>query len=198
VTGSVEFLAGMDEGIVRHARVLLRRARVGMVEHLNVQAITETSLTLQDGRSLPFDVVVWAGGVQAPPVVRALPVAHGHSGRLRVDGFLEVIDRPGVFGVGDVAEFVDATTGIAAPATAQAALAEAPIAAANLVARALGRPMRPFVYRERGVVVAVGLGRGAGRAAGITIWGRPAAALKKAVEKGYAFATESGTTPRGL
>ena len=49
------------------------------------------------------------------------------------------------------------------PSTAQAALAEAPVAAANLVARWNGEPMRPFRYRERGVVVALGVGRAAGK-----------------------------------
>ena len=38
----------------------------------------------------------------------------------------------------------------------------------------------------------------AGRAGGLTLWGRPASLVKKAVERGYSFATEHGTTPRGL
>ncbi len=198
VTGSVPFLAGLPDPVIEHARTLLARAKVQLVEHRNVTKVEETHVVLEDGERIPFDLSVWCAGVQAPGVIRTLPAEHGHSGRLKVDAHLELPGYPGIFAVGDVAEFQDPTTGVIAPATAQAALAEAPIAAANLVARGLGRPLRPFVYRERGVIVAVGIGKGSGRAGGLTLWGRPAALVKKFVEKGYAFATEHGTTPRGL
>ncbi|HEY6238487.1 MAG TPA: hypothetical protein VIZ68_04805, partial [Thermoplasmata archaeon] len=114
------------------------------------------------------------------------------------DAHLEVPHHPGAFAVGDVAEFQDPTTGVIAPATAQAALAEAPVAGANLVARVLGRPLVVFRYRQRGVIVSVGVGKASGRAAGLTIWGNPAAILKTFVEKGYSYATKHRTTPRGL
>ncbi|MCI4354022.1 MAG: FAD-dependent oxidoreductase [Thermoplasmata archaeon] len=198
ITGSVPFLAGLPDPVVQHARTLLTKAKVRLLEHRNVTRVEETQVVLEDGEKVPFDVSAWCAGVQAPGVIRALPVPHGHSGRVTVDPYLEIPGFPGVFAVGDVAEFQDPTTGVIAPATAQAALAEAPVAAANIVARARGRPMTPFVYRERGVIVAVGIGKGSGRAGGLTVWGRPAALVKKVVEKGYAYATEHGTTPRGL
>ncbi|MCI4360618.1 MAG: FAD-dependent oxidoreductase, partial [Thermoplasmata archaeon] len=184
--------------VIAHARTLLTKAKVRLIENRNVTRVDETELHLENGDRVPFDLSVWAAGVQAPGVIRAIPGEHGHGGRLKVDAHLEVLGHPGVFAVGDVAEFQDPTTGVIAPATAQAALAEAPVAAANLVARARGRPLVPFVYREKGVIVAVGIGKGAGRAAGLTLWGRPAALVKKAVEKGYSFAAEHGTPPRGL
>ena len=198
VTGSVPFLDGFPDPVIEHARELLARARVHLIEHRNVTRVDPTELRLENGDAVPFDLSVWCAGVQAPAVVRALSVEHGRSGRLKVDPNLEVVGHPGVFAVGDVAEFRDPTTGVIAPATAQAALAEAPVAAANLLARVRGSAMRPFVYRERGVIVAVGIGRGAGRAGGLTLWGRPASLVKKFVERGYSYAAEHGTTPRGL
>jgi NADH:ubiquinone reductase (H+-translocating) len=198
VTGSVPFLAGLPDAVIAHARTLLARAKVHLLEHRNVTRVDETELILANGERVPFDLCVWCAGVQAPGVIRALPVEHGHSGRVKVDANLELVGHPGAFAVGDVAEFQDPATGILAPATAQAALAEAPIAAANLVARARGAALKPFVYREHGVIVAVGIGQASGRASGLTLWGRPASFVKKAVEKGYSFAAEHGTTPRGL
>ena len=198
VTGALPFLPGFPEPLVRHARRLLGRARVRMVEHLNVTRVDANELTLENGDRLAFDLAVWCAGVQAPNVVRNLPVPHGHSGRVRVDANLEIPGHPGAFAVGDAAEFQDPATGMIAPATAQAALAEAPIAAANLLARARRRALVPFRYREKGVVIAVGVGRGAGRAGGLTLWGSPAALLKAAVDRGYAYAAEHRTVPRGL
>lgn len=198
VTGALPFLAGFPEPILRHARRILGRANVRLVEHLNVTRVEPGGLLLENGDRLPLDVVVWCAGVQAPNLVRALAAPHGHGGRVTVDAHLEIPGHPGAFAVGDVAEFTDARTGVIAPATAQAALAEAAIAARNLRARLDGAPLVPFEYRERGVIVALGVGSAAGRARGVTLWGSPAALLKAAIDRGYAFAAEHRTTPRGL
>jgi NADH dehydrogenase FAD-containing subunit len=58
--------------------------------------------------------------------------------------------------------------------------------------------MRPFRYRERGVVVALGVGRAAGKFSRVTVWGSPARLLKTLVEREYAKATEHGRAPPGL
>jgi NADH:ubiquinone reductase (H+-translocating) len=198
VCGALPFLAGFSPGLIRHARRMLYEAGVVVHEGVNAKAIEPHQAILEDGTVFPFDVAVWAAGVQAPDVVRTLPVAHGHGGRLKVDAHLELPERPGVFGVGDAIEFEDPETHLLVPGTAQAALAEAPVAAENLVARWQGRSMRPFHYRERGVVVALGVGKAAAKLSRVTIWGSPARLLKTLVEKEYANATEHGRSPPGL
>lgn len=198
VCGALPFLAGFPASLVRHARAMLYEAGVVLHEGANVREVQAEKAILENGTEFPFDLAVWAAGIQAPDLVKALPVPHGRGGRLKVNEFLELVDRAGVFGVGDVVEFEDPQTHIVAPSTAQAALAEAPVAAANLVARWSGRPMKPFRYRERGVVVALGVGRGAGKVSRVTIWGSPARLLKTLVEKEYESATEHGRKPPGI
>lgn len=198
VTGSVPFLEGLPSGLVAHARALLARAHVRMIEAKNAKTVRPDAVVLADGTEVPFDVAAWCAGVQAPPLLRSLPVPHGHGGRLAVDPHLELPGFPGVFAVGDVAEFVDPRTRMVVPATAQAALAEAPVAATNLLARLTGRPLRSFVYREHGVIVSLGLRQAAAAAGRLTIWGSPAALFKRVVEKEYAVATGHGAAPPGL
>ncbi|MHB1434833.1 MAG: hypothetical protein ACYCPN_03470 [Thermoplasmata archaeon] len=105
---------------------------------------------------LSAEAIVWCAGLEAPPIVAGLPVPHGRGGRLRVEPTLELPGHPGVFAAGDILEIQDPTTGLPVPATAQAALAEARVAGASLSARRRGRPLRPFRYRERGVILAFG------------------------------------------
>jgi NADH dehydrogenase len=198
VCGALPFLAGLPAGLVSHARRLLYDAGVVVHEGVNVRSVEPDRAVLDDGSELPFDLAVWAAGIRAPDVVRSLPVPHGRGGRLKVTEHLELVDRPGVFGVGDVVEFEDPRTHMVVPSTAQAALAEAPVAAANLVSRWNGGPMRPFRYHERGAVVALGVGRAAGKLSRVTIWGSPARLLKTLVEREYASATEHGRSPPGL
>ncbi len=195
LTGALPFLAGLPPRLVAHAREVLRRAGVAVVHGYNVTRVDPGRVTLEDGTALACDLAVWCAGLEAPDVVRELPVPHGRSGRIRVDPTLMVPGHPGVAGVGDVIEFVDPETGMMVPGTAQAALAEAKTAAANLIAQWRGEPMSAFHYRERGVVVALGLGKAAGSVRQLTIWGSPAALLKRAVQRDYARAAERGDTP---
>jgi NADH:ubiquinone reductase (H+-translocating) len=195
LTGSLPFLAGFSSTIVERARTTLARVGVTLVHGFNVTRVDPARLTLEDGSVLAFDVAVWCAGLEAPPVIRELPVPHGRAGRVVVEPTLELPERPGVFAVGDVAELRDPRTAEPVPATAQAALAGARVAAANVVARWNGTRLRPFEYRERGVVVALGIGRAAGAVRRVPVWGSPAAVLKRVVQRDYAAALERGGAP---
>jgi NADH:quinone reductase (non-electrogenic) len=192
VTGKVPFLDGMPEGLVRHARRLLVKSGVDLIEGLNVERIDAKLARLEGGVTVPFDVAVWCAGVQVPPIVRALPTVHSRAGRIAVDEYLALPEWPGVFGVGDVIEFKDPATGMLVPATAQAALAEAPMAGRNAVAWLTGGRLQPFRYREKGVIVSVGVGRGAGKVARATVWGSPAALIAALQQRQYAYRVRHG------
>lgn len=197
VTGSVPFLAGFPAPVVERARTWLRRAGVSLVHGVNVLHVEPGRLTLEDGTAFAFDVAVWCAGLEAPPVVRQLAVPHGRAGRLAVDAHLELPGRPGVFAVGDVAEWRAPGAAEAVPATAQVALSEARTAARNVLARWTGAALEPYVYRERGVVVALGRRRAAGRFGPLTLWSSPAALLKRAVQREYARSVSRGE-PSGV
>lgn len=192
LSGALPFLAGFPPRLIDHARKILHDIGVTIVHGLNVVKVETNRVHLEDGSVLACDAAVWCAGVEAPTVVRDLSVPHGRGGRIATEPTLEVTGHPGVFAVGDVAEFKDPTTGMLVPGTAQAALAEARTAARNIVARATGTAVQPFRYRERGVVVALGVGKGAGVLSRVTIWGSPARLLKRVVEKEYSRSAERG------
>jgi NADH:ubiquinone reductase (H+-translocating) len=198
VTGSLPFLAGLPPSLVAHARELLAKAGVSVIHGINVQKVEPNRLFLEDGSVLAADVIAWCAGLEAPPIVQDLPVPHGKGGRIAVAETLEVPGHPGVFAVGDVVEFKDPATGLLVPGTAQAALAEARLAARNIVARWSGARMEPFQYRERGALVSVGRGRGAAALRHVTLWGSPAALLKRLIARDYAKSIEGGDPPSGL
>ena len=198
LSGSLPFLAGFPPPLIEHARRILHEIGVTIIHGLNVVNVEANRVHLEDGSVLACDAAVWCAGVEAPAIVRELAVPHGKGGRIATEATLEVPGHSGVFAVGDVAEFRDPATGMLVPGTAQAALAEARVAAHNIVARANGAEPEVFRYRERGVIVALGVGRGAGTLGRVTIWGSPARLLKHLVERGYSRAAEHGESSRLL
>jgi NADH dehydrogenase len=192
LTGPMPLLLGFPEPIIRHSRTLLETAGIAIRENSPVVRVEPGRITLKDGTTLDFDLCVWCAGVEAPPVVAQLPIEHGRGKRLKVSPNLELTPYRGVFAVGDVIEYANPGTGVLVPGTAQAALAAAPVAGYNVVARHLGKRLKRFSYREKGVIISLGLGKGAGRAGPVTLWGRPAYVLKSLVEAEYSLAVQRG------
>ena len=100
------------------------------------------------------NTVIWAGGVKTNPVVAAVAVPHAKDGRLIVDTSFRASGRDDVLALGDAAFFEQ--DGKALPMLAQVAVLQAPAAAANVARLVRGEPTRPYVYKRKGDLVALG------------------------------------------
>jgi NADH dehydrogenase len=185
LAGHGPFLSGLPEKLVARVRAELSALGIELVEGARVAAVEPGSARLDNGTTRRFDVLVWCGGLSAPPIVRNLPEPHGPGGRLRVTSFLEVYGRPGVFCIGDSAAILDPVDGSPVPSTAQAALEEAPVAARNALARMYGGRFEIFRYRPRGVAVSIGGGRAVAARGDTVVDGRAAGILDRLVEREY-------------
>jgi len=99
--------------------------------------------------------VLWAAGVKASALARALGAALDRAGRVQVEKDLSVPGRPEIFVVGDLATLTDAK-GKPLPGTAPAAIQEGRWAAENVIRRVAGEQTRPFKYRDRGNMATIG------------------------------------------
>jgi NADH:ubiquinone reductase (H+-translocating) len=178
-------LAGSSSGLVERALRILADLNVEVRTNARITQATADGLHLQTGEVVRGRVFVWAGGVKAPAVIAQSGLPTGHNGRLKVDQYLRVLDHPALYAAGDVASVVDPTTGHVLPPLAQIALEEADTVAQNLEAEVLGRPLRPFVLHDKGLVVSVGPTRGVAEVLGHPFGGRLAHMLKDAIEWEY-------------
>jgi len=101
------------------------------------------------------DVIVWASGVAASPLGRALGGDVDRAGRVRVEPDLSIPGHPEVFAVGDLALYPDAQ-GRALPGVAQVAMQQGRLAARNVLASLAGRPRGTFRYRDYGTMATIG------------------------------------------
>jgi NADH dehydrogenase len=68
-----------------------------------VEAIARDGVVLKGGTKIEAGTVVWTAGMRANPLSGALGVVTDRLGRVPVDRFLRVADRPDVFAAGDIA-----------------------------------------------------------------------------------------------
>ncbi|WP_031139979.1 NAD(P)/FAD-dependent oxidoreductase [Streptomyces xanthophaeus] len=173
----------LGEGLGLAALEILRRRGIQVSLGVSVAKAGPEELTLTDGRVLPSRTLIWTAGVTASPLVATLE-APTDRGRLVVAPEMTVPGAPGVFALGDAAAVPDLAAdrdGAVCPPTAQHAQRQGRAAADNLIAVLRGRPMRPYVHRDLGLVVDLGGADAVSRPLGIPLRGLPA----QAVARGY-------------
>ena len=178
-------LAGSSPQLIGKAASILSDLGVQVRTNATIAAVTEQGFRLTDGQLVEGGVFVWAGGVKAPELVADSGLPTGHNGRVKVDRYLRVLDRPEIYVAGDLASVTDPRSGHVLPALAQVALEEGETVARNLDAELEGRPLEAFTFHDKGFVVSVGTRRGVADIAGLTSGGRLAHLLKDAIEWEY-------------
>jgi len=151
------------------------------LETARAAAVTADGLTLQDGRRIPSQCVIWTAGNRTNAVVSALGVPKTREARLKVNEFFEVEGAPGVYALGDNAAQIDPHTNELYPATAQVALRQGRAIAAQLVAELSGRERRPFKFRLLGEMVPLSRRTAVADLRGLKLTGFPAWFMWKTV-----------------
>lgn len=159
-------------------RTLKRR---GIAVHLNASAqeVTAEGVRLADGTLIPAATVVGTIGTRPNPLVEQLGLPQ-ERGRIRVEPGMRVVGTENLWALGDCALVVNGRDGSISPPTAQFAIRQAGLLARNILAAIQGAPSRPFSYRPRGAMAAVGHRDGVAEIFGIHLTGLPAWLLWRA------------------
>jgi len=131
--------------------------RLGVTVRTNspVTSISATEVRMGD-TTVRTRTVLWAAGVTASPLGRALEAPTDRAGRVLVADDLSVPGWPNIFVAGDLAA-VSGPHG-AVPGIAPAAKQMGVHAAASIGARLAGRPSSAFRYRHQGLLATIGRG----------------------------------------
>lgn len=141
-----------DPELQGRIRKHLRERDIGLETGTFVRATDETTVHLDDGSELVYDVLIWTGGVTARHAVEMLCGDEEKRHRVPVASTFETGDER-VFAIGDSA-FVSGEN--ETPPTAQAAQQAARVAAENVVRATRDRPLETWHYRHRGTLVSIG------------------------------------------
>ena len=161
------------EPLSRRVTRRLTKLGVKVMTGAKVETIDEHGV-VAGGTRIPSATVLWTAGVAASPVPKMLGGQSDRAGRAIVDPFLNVVDAPGVFVVGDAASVKQNEHPV--PGVAQAAIQEGRYVGRLIANDLKGRTVkRPFRYFDKGNMAVVGknyavLERGRVRTSGFLTW----------------------------
>jgi NADH:quinone reductase (non-electrogenic) len=116
-----------------------------------------TGLVQVGGETIGAETVVWAAGVAASPLGRALGLPVDRAGRVRIDQDLTLPGHKNVFVIGDLAS-LNGANGKPLPGVAQVAIQMGKHAARNVERAIEHQPYAPFHYRDLGNMATIGRG----------------------------------------
>jgi len=163
----------IDADLADYALRELRGRGIDVRLNTTLTNVTAESVSLSTGEVLPTRTVVWTAGVAPHPSLRRLNVPLDDRGRVKVDSSLRVEDMPGVWALGDAAAVPNPNGGLCPP-TAQHAVRQAPVVAANIAAQfGIGSP-KTFDYSDTASFVNLGRYKAVGKVGDRTFRGFPA------------------------
>jgi NADH:quinone reductase (non-electrogenic) len=167
---SAKIMPELSEKLAEYsAHVLSKRRGVSIRVKSPVERITPGQVHLKD-EILEASTIVLSAGIVPSPIVSRLPVEKDPHGKIAVEATMRCKQHPEVWAAGDCASIPD-PTGKPYPDLAQHAMREANVLADNIYSTINQSPMKPFVYKTKGVMASLGHHRGVAEAMGIPLRG---------------------------
>ena len=184
VEGLDDVLPHSDPVVQSKLRALLEDRDVEIHTGEFVSAVDADTIYVGEDAELPYDVLVWTGGITGREAAERVDVeADERSHRLEAAADFRTSDDR-IFAVGDAALVDQADTDRPAPPTAQAAWQAAEVAGGNIARAIRGQSLREWEYDDKGTLISVGDDAVAHAVTGVpvdTFGGYAAKALKKTV-----------------
>jgi NADH dehydrogenase len=156
VEAGEEIFAMFKPNLREYARDALETRTVEVVTGARVQSVSASRVTLATGEVIPAHTLVWGAGLQGNELVRSLGVELERGNRIAVGPDLELPGYPNVFVVGDVAAITDSKSEQVLPQLGSVALQSGEHAGKTISRRVAGKSSKPFAYRDKGTMAAIG------------------------------------------
>jgi NADH:quinone reductase (non-electrogenic) len=121
-----------------------------------VASVSPTRVTLKGGEELKAHTLVWGAGLQGNSLVQTLGLELERGNRIGVGPDLALPDRPEVYALGDIAAIVNEKTQQVLPQLGSVALQSGEHAGETIARRIAGKKTKPFKYRDKGTMAAIG------------------------------------------
>jgi NADH dehydrogenase len=164
---------GPDMG--RYTVERLRERGIDVRLNTLLKSAENRHMVLSDGEEFDADTLVWTAGVKANPVLAASDLPMDDRGRVKGLPNLRVEGVDHAWTAGDNAAIPDlANPGQYCSPSAQHAVRQAKVLAANIVRHLRGQPLENYKHKHAGSVASLGLHKGVAQVYGVKLKGWPA------------------------
>jgi NADH dehydrogenase len=163
-------LTGFDPRFIAQAEKRLRKLGVEVMTGEPIASVTKAKIVTKNKRELPFELLIWSGGVKAPAFLAALPLKIEPRGRMEVASGMLCLPQapdlklgPRVYALGDSVCVYHPRTGKPMPGVAPAAIEQGEVVAENVLediqaAGGLKRKARHATYKIKEYPYALSIG----------------------------------------
>lgn len=159
IEGRDRLLANMSSKTSAGCLQVLKEKGVEVLLGISVTDYRDNQVYCSDGRVIRTANLIWTSGVKSE-VIRGIENSQKeHRGRILTDSYNRIKGFENIFAIGDVAFVDDPLYPAGYPQLARVAISQGQRLAANLIALANDRPMKPYRYVPIGVLATVGRNR---------------------------------------
>lgn len=156
VEAGPRILLALPEDLATDTATELRRLGIVIRTGTAVASASADGITMTGGEFIPAEMTVWAAGIKAPDYLATFDgLAVDRINRLMVTPMLQTTVDPNVFAIGDCAHCKLEGVKGPLPARAQTAQQQADHMVKTITRRLENKPPEPFVYHDRGSLVAL-------------------------------------------
>ena len=171
-------LSAMDPVSSKRAERDLKELHVHIRQPQFATEYKDGILKTSGGLEIPTQTVIWVSGICANTVEGFPAESIGHAGRFLTDRFCRVKGVKDVYAIGDVSLIKgDEDYPLGHPQLAQVAMQQAKTVAKNFKAMSKGKELKPFKYKNLGVMATIGRNHAVAEISGKKFGGFPAWAL---------------------
>jgi len=158
VDGGTELLRMFKDNSQVYTKNKLEEIGVEVMLGQRVNEITSASVIFQTGEQIKTHTLIWAGGLQASPLVENLGVELAAGNRLPVGPDLLLLGHPNVYVAGDIAMITDGKTAESLPQLGSVAIQAGHHVGESIARQEKGKSVKPFKYRDKGTMATIAKG----------------------------------------
>ncbi|MBI5024991.1 MAG: NAD(P)/FAD-dependent oxidoreductase [Candidatus Omnitrophica bacterium] len=149
-------LGTMSESASQSAKRFLENFEINIWLKTKVVSYDGNVVSLSNGKKLFTSNVIWTAGVTGAVIPGLKPEALLPGNRLKVDAYNRVEFHSNIFAIGDIAAIITEKTPKGHPMLAPVAIQQARLLSQNLRRLMSNQPLKPFRYRDLGMMATVG------------------------------------------
>jgi len=138
VNRSETILEAFDNRIVKKATRRLKKLGTEIMTGETIESATKDHVHLKSGGNIPFNVLIWTGGVRANKMANTIPFKTDKQSRFEVVNQMLCISEKSdlrisgkIYGIGDIVCTFNPKTGTSVPGVARAAISQGSVVAKN-------------------------------------------------------------------